>query len=302
MKAAWIALATIVACGALAQSNPPPPPKVEHGRQEQSHAADCAQLRNNHCADSPQLPAAVMVNVAPSPQRNENTPNNKNNSASPEKPGWSIHDPNSVIAVFTIVLALIGIAQVCAGLLQWRTYTAQTEIFTAQNRAFVFLETLKWEPMIIDSDNRETAWRSVAIIKNSGNTPARNLIVDIQSMGVVDQLESVFGLTPNYSAAKKFFIGPQTRVSVDGPQFDTRDIEKSTSQEKRHFLIWGWMEYGDIFPSTERHRTEFCMELSADTVVDPSDGSYRHVPRFVMYPRHNGAEGECMHRPRPPSI
>jgi hypothetical protein len=302
MRIAWIALGLMVVSAAWSESNPPAPTKSEHAREEQSHTHDCSHISDSHCADSRQPAPAITVNVTPSPQWNENTPSNKNNNPPPEKGGWSIHDPNSIIAFFTIVLAGVGFAQVRAALLQWKTYRAQTEIFTAQNRAFVFLEKLQWEPMATDNDGRDTEWRVIAVLKNSGSTPARNLLVDIQSIGFVDQLAGVFSFSPNYGAAKKMFIGPQASISIDGPKFDVGDIERRGSEDKRHLLIWGWMEYEDIFPSTERHRTEFCMELSADLVVDLEANTHRHMPRFIMYPAHNGAEGECMHRPRPRQI
>src|SRR4029079_3983421 len=25
--------------------------------------------------------------------------------------------------------------------------------------------------------------------------------------------------------------------------------------------LWGWVEYGDVFAGTDRHRTEYCMEV-----------------------------------------
>jgi hypothetical protein len=171
MRAAWIAVVVIVGCAAWGQSQPPSPTKLEHASEEQSHAADCAQISDKHCAGTNQLPPSVIVNVTPSPQWNENsTPNNKNNDPPPKKERWSIHDPNSVIAFFTIVLAGVGIAQVRVARLQWRTYRAQTEIFTAQNRAFVFLEKFQWEQMATDNEGRETDWRVIAVLKNSGST------------------------------------------------------------------------------------------------------------------------------------
>jgi hypothetical protein len=298
MRTTWIALGMILCYAAWGQSQPTPT-KSEHASQEQSHTADCTEVGDMRCADSRQLSPTVVVNVAPSLPGNETAPNHKSDNSSSDIGGWSVHDPNSTIAIFTIVLALVGIGQVCVARLQWITYKAQTDIFKTQNRAFVFLEKLEWEPMAI-TDNRESEWRAIAIVKNSGNTPARDLLMEIQKIGITDSLLDVFSFAPNYKTAKKIFIGPQTSVRIDGPRFSIRDIERSNSaEEKRHFLIWGWLEYDDVFPSTERHRTEFCMDLSADLVVDLEANTHQHMPRFVMHPSHNGADSECMHQPKP---
>ena len=124
--------------------------------------------------------------------------------------------------------------------------------------------------------------------------------MDIKLAALTLQEVDRFQFPADYSSAKRLFIGPQATIDLDGPQFDDRDIERRFSaQNKKRLFIWGWMEYGDILQSRQRHRTEFCMELNADVIVDLEKGTSRNVPRFVMHSRHNGADSECMHKPLP---
>jgi hypothetical protein len=59
-------------------------------------------------------------------------------------------------------------------------------------------------------------------------------------------------------------------------------------------LIWGWVEYDDIFArveKTDRHRTEFCTEL---IVIDWPGRGIQFSDR--LHSEYNGSEIECGQR------
>jgi hypothetical protein len=59
------------------------------------------------------------------------------------------------------------------------------------------------------------------------------------------------------------------------------------------------MEYGDVFSPSDRHRTEFCFEFGCGALIDLDNDSTTLLPEFVMHERHNGMDGDCMHKPPP---
>jgi hypothetical protein len=286
MRRAWIALLVIL-IGVLSQ----PPTKC---RGVVAQVVESQPTRGNYAragykGDANQAFPSVDTAQATNAQvkSDEEAQDRKTNTAI-----------NGQIRYFNGGLLIVAVFALGAAILQWRTYKAQTEIFKAQNRAFVYLEPLKLEPMSTDGGViRE--WRVIASFKNSGSTPAMRLVVDIQRADLPAAELKSFSFNPDYSKARKIFLGPHNSAEIHGPGFGRRDIEKTFGANKTHVLIWGWMEYDDVF-STTRHRTEFCFELNADVVIDLDHPLASHnVPHFTMHPRHNGADSECLHHPHP---
>jgi hypothetical protein len=69
---------------------------------------------------------------------------------------------------------------------------------------------------------------------------------------------------------------------------------------RRRIFIWGWADYNDVFPSTPRHRTEFCYEITVGQ--DPSTGPIEQSISASQYGRHNAADEECQRRPKTYSL
>ena len=57
-------------------------------------------------------------------------------------------------------------------------------------------------------------------------------------------------------------------------------------------LVWGWVEYDEVFGNSRRHRTEFCYQL----VVTGSPASW---VGFSQYRAFNGADEDCTKKPTP---
>lgn len=93
----------------------------------------------------------------------------------------------------------------------------------------------------------------------------------------------------SYDAYRPLIVGPKSTALSP-----VINIEPSILRQVRDLqgklLIWGWVEYDEIFPGAKRHRTEFCHQVA----VSGSPAS--HVG-FSQYHMHNGVDGECMKKP-----
>jgi hypothetical protein len=68
---------------------------------------------------------------------------------------------------------------------------------------------------------------------------------------------------------------------------------------KNHLYAWGWCEYNDVFPGTQRHRTEFCVKLERVEIADAPGappGQRRISVQFVPHHQYNGADEDCFKR------
>jgi hypothetical protein len=280
MRMAWIALATIVAGGAWGQSQPPTPTptptKTSHEPQRQTENKDD---KTNELSRPPsqQLPVAGTAPPSIYVKTANQQPHADSNSSAE---WWSI----------AVSLALFVVA-----FLQWRTYRRQAEIMDSQtniarvqNRASIFLKTLRLEPSNWENGN-PVAWRVIATLENSGTTPPRCLRYTM--FGVVIPSESVRTLRfePMHETAKSGFVGPKSSIDIHAADVHEVGPGKKT-------LVWGWVEYDDVFEPSDRHRTEFCFEFGTGALVDLDDGDTTLLPEFLMHERHNGMDGDCMHK------
>jgi hypothetical protein len=91
-------------------------------------------------------------------------------------------------------------------------------------------------------------------------------------------------------------IGPHGQLNVTPFAIPIADI-LDIADAKKHFFIWGWIDYDDVFPGTKRHRTEFCYGLRV--LLDPRNPTNANAVSMSMYHRHNGTDADCMHKPAP---
>ncbi len=73
-------------------------------------------------------------------------------------------------------------------------------------------------------------------------------------------------------------------------------------ERRKRILIYGWLEYNDIFENTPRHRTEFCFEIEFFTdprvPVQILQGQ-QTIPIFniLPYEQYNGCDDGCHYKP-----
>jgi hypothetical protein len=152
MRRAWIALLVILICGL---SQPPTECRGAVAQVVESQPARGNYTRAGYKGDASQAFPSVDTAQATNAQvkSDEEAQDRKTNTAI-----------NGQIRYFNGGLLIVAVFALGAAILQWHTYKAQTEIFKAQNRAFVYLEPLKLESMSTDGGIiRE--WRIIASSK-----------------------------------------------------------------------------------------------------------------------------------------
>jgi len=297
MRRVWIAAAALIAFGVLADSRPEP-------RQNHSGAESKASTNDYAAPQNGQ----VVVNV-------------NNPEASPPKTYDYQKEANQATvkaadaaATYTkLTLGLWFVAAFQAFLFLYQLRLMRRTLRDTQialniskldsvysNRASVsvkgFAARAGWnyevDPPIINE------WKVDIEIINTGKTHTKNMDADIwYKVTKEEYLPSDFDFpdSPDFEESGKGVVGPGMVHLIDGPKFPKRDWVRIETGELRLF-IYGWIEYNDIFEGTDRHRTEFCLEMK---VIN--DLSKNEPPPIwnANYREHNGMDDECMRKPKP---
>jgi hypothetical protein len=132
-----------------------------------------------------------------------------------------------------------------------------------------------------------------AEIENSGSTPARNLVVCLNSGFFDNAIPPGFDYSDT-NEPRKMVVGPRAVVNSEPITLHVVDMDRVTSGKQRCFC-WGWIDYNDVFHGSPRHRTEFCFEVVAN---QGAPGELRLA--FPTYGPFNGADSDCLRQPQPP--
>ena len=220
-----------------------------------------------------------------------------NQESSSDKAARRTANATNWIAVFTFVTIGVGTAQYFA---LKRADETTRESFTAVQRPFIVPLELRITPMT-DIRKKITHWLFQASIRNSGNTPAKDLVVfttfaetplavddgglklpDVPLIDPAVQLDRGLG-TPA-------FVGPQVTIPIG--QIGGAGIPLSHIQEivsgKLLAYVTGAIRYKDRFKETEPHITKFCYRIGVSRddkgILTPAYGLCRHW---------NCADDEC---------
>jgi hypothetical protein len=191
------------------------------------------------------------------------------------------------IALFTLVLAVstIGlwtatIALYYAGERQLRQLKDTAE---RQLRAYVFLD-------MISLPRVHNGWNVVIAWKNTGSTRTRSLTAKVSNtvLDLSNQPLETFDFDDQHDAATFHgLIGPAQ--SVNQPPIPITDLQMhGGSSDDTAFLIWGWVEYCDVF-SPQIRRTEFGFRVRVE--LNPTGAPFIHLEPTE---RHNAADEDCM--------
>jgi hypothetical protein len=171
------------------------------------------------------------------------------------------------------------------------------ESLTAIERAFIAISDLNVSTICLQGVVAD--YRLHFNIINSGRTPARGYTAS-GNLVVLDTIPDDFRFADRpHDKIPKQVIGPQSRTYL---QLDLL-IQDAIAifEKKKRALIYGWIEYDDIFPGSPRHRTEFCMEV--ELFADPREIAtvIRGTPLPIVtarpYGRYNGNDQDCLYRP-----
>jgi hypothetical protein len=228
-----------------------------------------------------------------------------------EKTIWQPNDPVSaytfVLAIFTGLLVLVSgvqirfltradkIARITADAVRDQAALTRETMIKTQ-RAFVLVKALEIEPLTVLHQSptgplvdRVVGWRIGVKWENSGDTPTRDLFTHISLKSFDSEIPNNYDFPdlPDRSLSKAL-VGPRGTISSASFAIPVEQAQTVRAGAK-YLYMWGWAEYDDVFPSTPRHRTEFCFEFLFSEPF-PQKTSISHL----MHGSHNGAEDECL--------
>ena len=133
-------------------------------------------------------------------------------------------------------------------------------------RAFVFVKTLAQVPQF-GHDGNIRSWAVVPILENSGSTPTKHLIYHISIDTPDEDLPEDFSFPDKWAEgvpmeARPAFVGPKAQLWGAGIELHIVDLDHFKMVE-RGDLYGAGSTTMSIFPNTPRHRTEFCVEVTA---------------------------------------
>jgi hypothetical protein len=227
------------------------------------------------------------------------------------------------LATYTWLLFLatgfLGVATLSlAGVALWQLIEARESInaavraantaeraLTVVERAFVAVANLTVSTIIYSNPNDQKQIMVAAFVIhvhviNSGRTPARRYVNNI-TVAVTDKIPDDFRFADrNGKDGAAGVVGPQTQTFFIA-ELSIQDAVAVFTKEKEA-IVYGWIEYDDIFPYSVRHRAEFCFKI--DTPLgDPriplrAEGPRQLTPLgFPVYGAYNAYDEDCRYKP-----
>ena len=163
-----------------------------------------------------------------------------------------------IIAIFTIVLASTTRRQA----------RLTREAMIANKRAFVFAVDLR--PFYeLDKETNLCSWRFRPVLRNSGDTPTKNMVSHTGYALRDAPLPNGFNFNYPTNKTAKGLIAPDFAVlgsqapDPPDPAITTQDILDIQAGCK-YLYLWGWIRYYDVFPNTNQHVSRFCWLITPD--------------------------------------
>jgi len=165
----------------------------------------------------------------------------------------------SGITVLDIATLILAGSTVALWIVTRRNVNIAERALIDVERAFVAVRDLSVNTITYGDTNVVAAFNIPINIINSGRTPAKKYISN-HTVVIFDQIPPDFRF-PDRNQDKKgdSVLGPQTLSFLPA---DLAIQDAVAIHEKRKVgLIYGWLEYDDIFDASQRHRTEFCFQI-----------------------------------------
>jgi hypothetical protein len=206
--------------------------------------------------------------------------------------GWwrhSFDDAESYIALFTAILAFgtITLWLATRRLVQGADKTAERQL-----RAYVHLKNFDVREIMNPwgvKGIHDTTPTLFLTWENTGQTPTRSALSNSNWASFEGDIPSDFQF-PDDPEHGPFpgLLGPGQFQELN-PRPIPIDVLKAADARKVRIYVWGWIEYNDVFVGTRRHRTEFSARLEVRGL--PGRQCFYGLR---IYPKHNGADDECM--------
>ena len=217
-------------------------------------------------------------------------------------------DGEAITAFFTLVVGFFTGALWLSTRALWQvtadTLSHSERTAIRQLRAYVSVKELSMQPfrgpdvMSIYRDiglveGPILSYRICAILENTGPTPTRNAVININHVLRSTELPADFTF-PDGESTETAAIGAKGIFGTPGFFISMEQVQQVRAKVRKLYF-WGWVDYDDVFEDTIRHRTEFCFDVTADEMPDRGN-TYM---RFPAHGRYNGADGDCVREPRP---
>jgi hypothetical protein len=183
--------------------------------------------------------------------------------------GIFISDNSNGIAAFAALVVAIFTVFLWAA--THRQALLTKEALISNNRAFVFVPTFGqfWEH---DPATDHYNWRLRPTLRNSGETPTKNLTMFVECEIRNTPLPAGYSFTADARNIARAIIPPKFDISGGaaprnpGAAITPQDI--IDAQNSRKFIyLWGVIRYSDVFPGTRPHITKYCYIIT--TTGDP---------------------------------
>jgi hypothetical protein len=299
-------------------SQPPSPRAGEPNRPQQPQPGTGQQSATNEQRGTDQVP--LTVKVLPSPKSQADIDEEKRRAYENATNEKNLTNGTWTMAVMKLFRVFVGGAQLILFFVQLRyireslndakiaataakdgaaaaeKYARVTEAaMVAAERAYVSIRSVFFvrDPIEGELQGITAGFR----LQNTGNTPTKQMTSHSSMRIFTSDIPENFEF-PDLDERReaRYFIAPKQWIG--GFIFRiTREELISCIGGRRRILIWGWADYNDTFPETPRRRTEFCHEIIVGT--DPTVGPIERSISASQYRRHNAADDECQHRPKP---
>lgn len=170
-----------------------------------------------------------------------------------------------------------------------------TAVTVAKDRAFVFMDGIEIQQITNKERTKVLSYSFAVRLKNSGATPTKSMRFWVSCQTLIKDTPEKIDFIDYGRHEKSEFgratLGPQDTI-LAGAMPLTYQEAMSLYRERSGFYIWGWVEYGDVFKDTPRHRTEFCHEMiiNNDPAVLGGSLGERHAP----VTKYNNIDDECL--------
>lgn len=160
-------------------------------------------------------------------------------------------------------------------------------------RAYISLKNVECQWTADKKTEKILSWDFIPVWNNSGQTPTVSAVSMI-NFAFVDGDVDVPALLEyaDQGVPGRSFNPPAAIMHGDSIKIEIEQAIRMRAGASRAF-VWGWIDYNDVFPDTERHRTEFCFEIKVTGNPIYKNGGF-------AYPRHgkfNGHDSECYRKP-----
>jgi len=195
-----------------------------------------------------------------------------------------------------VVGAIVGVALITVGLLQYTVYTQQAHIMKVQTGAFLNVEKIMGG-FNVDPTTKVSFYQTWIVMKNSGTSMAKvnfgwmNFYDPIGLMSADYQFPNLPGINGG-----KYVVGPQVEISSGPHTMSTSETDEIFPQKKRSFYAYGTLLYEDNF-SKERV-TMYCFVLMGANLQVYNGQSVPGVWSFSPCDRHNCVDDDCKSEPR----